>query len=72
MNTYPAKLIKYLQTLSEHEQEQKKELYDRIYDTAVKNKFQSARFWAMRQIVSGLSSAQIDQKIKKRLHKILP
>ena len=67
MNKYPAKLIKYLQTLSEQEQKQKKALYDRIYDTAVKNNFQSARFWAMRQIVSGLNTAQIEQKINKRI-----
>jgi hypothetical protein len=69
MNKYPAKLVKYLNTLNADQRTEKEQLYDHTFDLAKKHGFQSARFWAMRQIVSGLTHAQIEQKIQARIKK---
>ncbi len=69
MNKYPAKLVKYLNTLSAEQRAEKEQLYDQTFDLAQKHGFQSARFWAMRQVVSGLTRAQIGQKVQARIKK---
>lgn len=69
MPPYPTKLLKYLDSLSAVEVEAKKRLFEVTLAQAQSNGFQSPRFWALRQIVSGLSEQQIQQKIKRRLAK---
>ena len=69
MNQYPAKLTKYLNTLDAEERHAKEHLYSHAYEQALEHEFQSARFWAMRQVVSGLTLAQIEQKIRLRMQK---
>ena len=69
MNQYPAKLTKYLNTLDVEKRHVKEHLYQHAYEQALEHEFQSARFWAMRQVVAGLTLAQIEQKIHLRIKK---
>ncbi|MCH7917183.1 MAG: hypothetical protein IIC50_04265 [Planctomycetes bacterium] len=69
MPSYPSKLLKYVNSLPIEEQEAKKRLFEQTLSKAQSHGFQSPRFWAMRQIVQGLSEGQIQQKIQRRLDK---
>lgn len=69
MQSYPTKLKRYLDGLTPSEQQAKTQLFEETLEKAVTHGLQSPRFWAMRQVVSGLSAGQIDQKIKQRLNK---
>ena len=69
MPCYPTKLLKYLDGLPAEEVQAKKRLFEQTLSQAQSHGFQSSRFWAMRQILSGLSEQQIQQKIERRLDK---
>ena len=69
MPSYPSKLLKYLNSLPTEEQEAKKRLFEQTLSKAQSHGFQSPRFWATRQILSGLNGQQIQHKIQKRLVK---
>ena len=69
MPPYPTKLLKYLEGLRAGEAQAKKRLFEQTLAQAQSHGFQSPRFWAMRQILSGLSEQRIQQKIKRRLAK---
>lgn len=66
---YPKKLIKYLDTLPEDQKQAREALYNYALEQATEHQFQSPRFWAMRQAVSGISMTQLEEKIKRRLGK---
>ncbi len=67
MEEFPKKLSAYLNTLSETEKDEKARLFQSLVEKAQTHKFQSPRFWAMRQILSGRSLVQIERNIKKRI-----
>ena len=67
MQSYPAKLKRYLDSLTPPDRQAKAQLFEQILEKAQTHGLQSPRFWAMRQIVSGLNAGQIEQKIKQRL-----
>ncbi len=69
MEEFPKKLTAYLNTLSETEKEEKARLFQSLAEKAKIHKFQSPRFWAMRQVLSGRSLEQIERNIKKRISK---
>ncbi len=69
MGEFPKKLTVYLNTLSETENDEKTRLFQSLVEKAQTHKFQSPRFWAMRQVLSGRSLEQIERKIKKRITK---
>jgi len=69
MNEFPKKLTAYLNTLDEKEKDEKTRMFQSLVETAQTHKFQSPRFWAMRQILSGRSLEQIKRNIKKRITK---
>ncbi len=69
MEEFPKKLIAYLNTLDEKENGEKTRLFQSLVKKAQTHKFQSPRFWAMRQILSGRSLEQIERNIKKRITK---
>ena len=65
--SYPQKLIKYLDSLPDDQKQARETLFNFALEQAETHKFQSPRFWAMRQIVSGISMAQVEEKIKRRV-----
>ena len=67
MEEFPKKLTAYLNTLDEKEKDEKTRLFQSLVEKAQSNKFQSPRFWAMRQVISGRSLEQIKRNIKKRI-----
>jgi hypothetical protein len=67
VNKLPRKLEKYLATLPEEEREERIKLFEELEDIARKQKFQSPRFWAMRQVISELPRGAIDIKINRRI-----
>jgi hypothetical protein len=69
MEEFPKKLTAYLNTLDEKEQGEKARLFQSLAEKAQTHKFQSPRFWAMRQVLSGRSLEQIERNIKKRITK---
>ena len=69
MKEFPKKLNVYLNTLDEKEKDEKTRLFQSLVEKAQTHKFQSPRFWAMRQIISGRSLEQIERNIKKRITK---
>jgi hypothetical protein len=69
MEEFPKKLTAYLDTLSETEKVVKTRLFQSLVEKAQTHKFQSPRFWAMRQVLSGRSLEQIERNIKKRITK---
>ena len=69
MEEFPKKLTVYLDTLDEKEKDKKTRLFQALVEKAQTNKFQSPRFWAMRQVLSGRSLEQIERNIKKRITK---
>ncbi len=69
MEEFPKKLTTYLNTLDEKEKDEKIRLFQSLVEKAQANKFQSPRFWAMRQVLSGRSLEQIERNIKKRITK---
>ncbi|KHE91059.1 MAG: hypothetical protein SCABRO_03217 [Candidatus Scalindua brodae] len=66
MEEFPRKLTAYLDTLDEKKRDEKTRLFQSLVEKAQSNKFQSPRFWAMRQILSGRSLEQIKRNIKKK------
>ena len=66
MQPIPPKLLKYIATLPEAVQKEKIDLFNNILAQATRLNLQSARFWAMRQVVSGKTIAEIERKLKKR------
>ncbi|MCR4291175.1 MAG: hypothetical protein NUV86_13050 [Candidatus Scalindua sp.] len=66
MEEFPKKLTAYLDTLDEKKRDEKTRLFQSLVEKAQSNKFQSPRFWAMRQVLSGRSLEQIKRNIKKR------
>ncbi len=69
MEEFPKKLIAYLNTLDEKVKDEKTSLFQSLVERAKTHKFQSPRFWAMRQVLSGRSQEQIERNIKKRVTK---
>jgi len=69
MEEFPKKLTAYLNTLNETEKDVKARLFQSLVEKAQTHKFQSPRFWAMRQVLSGRSLKQIERNIKKRITK---
>ncbi len=69
MEEFPKKLTAYLNTLDEKEKGEKARLFQSLVEKAQTHKFQSPRFWAMRQVLSGRSLEQIERNIKKRITK---
>ena len=69
MAEFPKKLTAYLNTLDEKEKGEKASLFQSLAEKAQTHKFQSPRFWAMRQVLSGRSLEQIERNIKKRITK---
>ncbi len=69
MEKFPKKLTAYLNTLSETENGEKAKLFQSLAGKAQTHKFQSPRFWAMRQVLSGQTLEQIERNIKKRITK---
>ncbi len=69
MNEFPKKLTGYLNTLSDTEKDEKARLFQSLVEKAQAYKFQSPRFWAMRQVLSGRPLEQIERNIKKRITK---
>jgi hypothetical protein len=67
LKTYPSKLLKYLKDLPPEQKQAKEKLFEQTWIQARNHGFQSARFWAMRQVVSGLTAQQIEKKIQQRL-----
>ncbi len=65
--SYPQKLIKYLDSLPEDQRSAREALYVHALAQAETHKFQSPRFWAMRQAVSGISMVQLEEKIRRRM-----
>ena len=66
MEEFPKKLTAYLDTLDEKKRDEKTKLFQSLVEKAQSNKFQSPRFLAMRQVLSGRSLEQIKRNIKKR------
>jgi hypothetical protein len=66
MEEFPKKLAAYLNTLDDKEKDEKTRLFQSLVEQAQTHKFQSPRFWAMRQVISGRSLEQIKRNIKKR------
>ncbi len=66
MEEFPKKLTAYLNTLDERGKDEKIRLFQSLVEKAQANKFQSPRFWAMRQVLSGRSLEQIKRNIRKR------
>ena len=64
---YPKKLTKYLDTLPEDQRPAREALYAHALEQAESHGFQSPRFWAMRQAVSGISMVQLEEKIRRRV-----
>lgn len=69
MEAFPRKLTAYLNTLSETEKDEKAKLFYSLVEKAQTHKFQSPRFWAMRQVLSNRSPEQIERNIRKRTTK---
>jgi len=69
MEEFPRKLTAYLNTLDEKDKDEKTRLFQSLVEKAQTHKFQSPRFWAMRQVLSGRSLEQIERNIKKRIVK---
>ena len=69
MEEFPKKLTVYLNTLDEKEQGEKTRLFQSLVEKAQTHNFQSPRFWAMRQVLSGRSLEQIERNIEKRITK---
>ncbi|MBC8548033.1 MAG: hypothetical protein H8D23_00140 [Candidatus Brocadiales bacterium] len=67
MEEFPKKLTAYLNTLDKKEKDEKVRLFQSLVEKAQTNKFQSPRFWAMRQVLSGRSLEQIKRNIRKRI-----
>ena len=66
MQEFPKKLTAYLTTLDEKKKADKTKLFKSLVEKAQSHKFQSPRFWAMRQVLSGRSLEQIKRNIRKR------
>lgn len=66
MQPIPPKLLKYIAKLPEAVQKEKIDLFNNILAQARRLNLQSARFWAMRQVVSEKTIAEIELKLKKR------
>jgi hypothetical protein len=64
---YPKKLTKYLDTLPADQRHSRETLFTYALEQAEKHQFQSPRFWAMRQVISGISMAQVEEKIRRRV-----
>ncbi len=69
MEEFPKKLTAYLNTLSETEKDEKARLFQSLVEKAQTHKFQSPRFWAMRQVLSDRTFEQIEKNNKKRITK---
>ncbi len=69
MEEFPKKLTSYLNTLSETEKDEKTRLFQSLVEKAQTHKFQSPRFWAMRQVLSGRSLEQIERNIEQKITK---
>ena len=67
MQSYPTKLKRYLESLAPPDRQAKAQLFEQTLERAQTLGLQSPRFWAMRQVLSGLNAGQIEQKIKQRL-----
>jgi len=67
MEEFPRKFTVYLDTLDEKEKDEKTRQFQSLVRKAHAHKFQSPRFWAMRQVLSGRSLEQIERDIKKRI-----
>ena len=65
--TYPTKLIRYLDALPDDQRQAREALFNYALEQAVTHHFQSPRFWAMRQTISGISMVQVEEKIRRRL-----
>jgi hypothetical protein len=70
MNDYPKKLAAYLDTLDPDQRSLREELYRTTLAQAIEHRLQSPRFWAARQVITGLSASQIQHKIQKRIRRI--
>lgn len=68
--SYPKKLTKYLDTLPEDQRKVREALYAHALEQAEAHGFQSPRFWAMRQAVSGISMEQLKEKIRRRVNRV--
>ena len=66
MQPLPPKLLKHIADMPEVIQAEKIALFNDIFKQAQALNLQSARFWAMRQVVSGRTQAEIQRKLKKR------
>ena len=66
MKSYPTKLKRYLEGLAPLDRQEKTKLFEQTLERAQAHGLQSPRFWAMRQVVSGLDAGRIEQKIKQR------
>jgi len=66
MESYPTKLKRYLEGLAPQDRQEKTKLFEQTLEKAQAHGLQSPRFWAMRQVVSGLDAGRIEQKIKQR------
>lgn len=71
MNDYPKKLVAYLETLSPEDRAGREELYRTTLSQAIEHGLQSPRFWAARQVISGLNAGQIEHKIQKRIRRVV-
>ncbi len=69
MQAFPSKLLKYLNSLPSPERQAKERLFEQTLTLAEQHGLQSPRFWATRQILSGLNGQQIQHKIQKRVEK---
>lgn len=67
MQSYPTKLKRYLNRLVPAERQAKEQLFEHTLEQARAHGLQSPRFWAMRQVLSGLNADQIEHKIKLRI-----
>ncbi len=71
MEEFPKKLTAYLNTLDEKVKDEKTRLFQSLVEEAQTHKFQSPRFWAMRQILSGRSLEQIKRTLERELQQKL-
>ena len=71
MQSYPTKLKKYLNGLTPADRQKKAQLFEQTLERAQALGLQSPRFWAMRQVVSGLNAGQIGQKFEQRIRQRL-
>lgn len=70
MLNIPPKLQKFLNTLECKERLFEEKRFHSFYHFAQENSFQSPRFWAMRQVLSRKSDAEILRNAQKRISKV--